>query len=508
MSTYPVVLLILDGWGQAPSGPGNAFTLAKTPNLDSILANQPTASLLCSGRAVGLPDGYMGNSEVGHINIGAGRIVYQDMTRIDIACEDGSIGKNKTLLDVFSAVKASGGNLHFMGLLSDGGVHSHINHLKTLVNLSHGANIPSIVHAFADGRDTAPDSGIRFMKELTSFLPSSSSVGTVSGRYYAMDRDKRWERTEKAWNAIVDAKGETATTALEALEQSYAASLNDEFVLPTVVGSYSGIKDGDAVVMFNFRSDRMRSLAHAFCDEPFDGFTRSRLPKLSGCASMTQYESDLPIPVLFAPQGLENGLGEVISKTEHTQLRIAETEKYAHVTYFFNGGREEPFTGEDRCLIPSPREVSTYDQKPQMSVYEVTEKLLQALETKPYDFVACNLANMDMVGHTGIIPAAIAACEAVDTCVGKILAEVKKKKGVLLVTADHGNAEEMLASDNAPQTSHSKNPVPFVLNDFRDTPVKKLKAQGKLGDIAPTVLTLMHIEIPKEMSGDILCEGS
>ena len=513
-SVTPTLLLILDGWGQATAGPGNAVSLAATPNIDALMALPSRTTLLCSGRAVGLPDGYMGNSEVGHMNIGAGRVVYQDMTRIDIALEDGSFAQNDVIRGVIAAAKESGGALHLMGLLSDGGVHSHIRHLLALVAEAQKAGVPVRVHAFMDGRDTAPDSGIGFMRELTAALgpnTTDATVATVSGRYYAMDRDKRWERTQKAWDALVNGKGPVFSDPLAAVQAAYDAGETDEFITPRLIVPQGGsggvgqctLNDGDAVFFFNFRADRARQLSRCLFDDAFDAFDRVTRPKLAAFATMTQYEGDFPMPAAFVRQDLASGLGQLVSEAGLRQLRIAETEKYAHVTYFFNGGKEDPFEGEDRRLIPSPRDVATYDLKPEMSVRAVTETLLQDWESGRYDFVVCNFANLDMVGHTGVIPAAIKACEAVDECVGRVLAAVKTRKGRLIMTADHGNAEEMLDNGNHPQTAHSKNPVALVLVD-EDAP-KRLKP-GKLGDIAPTVLALWGMPQPAAMTGESLLE--
>ena len=504
----PTLLLILDGWGQAPAGPGNAVSLARTPAIDSLMALPGKTTLLCSGRAVGLPDGYMGNSEVGHMNIGAGRIVYQDMTRIDIALEDGSFAANPVIRDTVAAAKKSGGALHLLGLLSDGGVHSHIRHLFALLDAAREAGVPAFVHAFMDGRDTAPDSGIGFMRQLVERLGPNARVASVSGRYYAMDRDKRWERTQLAWDTLVNGKGPQFGDPLAAVQAAYNAGQTDEFITPRLIvpdgGGLPVIRDGDAVFFFNFRADRARQLSRCLFDLDFAEFDRMRIPRPAAFATMTAYEADFPMPAAFLRQNLDHGLGQVVSAMGLKQLRLAETEKYAHVTYFFNGGIEAPLPGEDRRLVPSPRDVATYDLKPEMSVYEVTDTLIREWESGVYDFIVCNFANLDMVGHTGVIPAAIKACEAVDACVARVTEAVKARKGRLLLTADHGNAEEMLTPDKHAQTAHSKNPVALVIMD-EDAP-RKLKP-GKLGDIAPTVLSLWGVPIPKEMTGEIMVEG-
>lgn len=502
----PTLLLILDGWGQAPAGPGNAVSIANTPNIDTLLASMPKALLQCSGRAVGLPDGYMGNSEVGHMNIGAGRIVYQDMTRIDIAIEDGSFASNKVIAGLVESTRRSGGTLHFMGLLSDGGVHSHINHLLALLDTAAKAGVPVAVHCFMDGRDTEPTSGINFARQLSASLGDNARIGSVIGRYYAMDRDKRWDRVQKAWNALLLGEGRTAPDAAQAVQSAYDAGETDEFIKPCLIVPEGGkpvtIQDGDGVFFFNFRADRARQLTRCLYDPGFAEFDRVHQPKLAAFATMTHYQADYPIPAAFLRQDLADGLGEVVSRAGLKQLRIAETEKYAHVTYFFNGGLEEPFPGEERCLVPSPRDVATYDLKPEMSVYQITDKLLEDWNSGAFSFIVCNFANMDMVGHSGVIPAAVKACEAVDACVGKVLEAVRAAKGRMLLTADHGNAEEMLTPDGHPMTAHSKNKVAFLLID--EDPSKTLRPDGKLGDIAPTILRLWGKDVPEAMSGESL----
>ena len=503
----PTLLLILDGWGQAPAGPGNAVTLADMPAVNALMALPTRTSLLCSGRPVGLPEGYMGNSEVGHMNIGAGRIVYQDMTHIDIALEDGSFFANPVISETIAAAKKSGGALHLLGLLSDGGVHSHIRHLFALLDAARKAGVPAFVHAFMDGRDTAPDSGIGFMRQLVEQLSPNERVASISGRYYAMDRDNRWERVQKAWDVLVHGQGPQFTDPLAAIQAAYAEGLTDEFITPRLIvpegGSPAVIKDEDAVFFFNFRADRARQLSLCLFEANFTEFDRGRLPHLAAFSTMSTYEAGFPMPAAFLRQSLAHGLGQVVSNAGLRQLRIAETEKYAHVTYFFNGGVEEPFPGEERRLIPSPRDVATYDLKPEMSVYEVTDTLIKEWNSGAYDFVVCNFANLDMVGHTGILPAAIKACEAMDACVARVMEAVKARGGRLLLTADHGNAEEMLTPDNRPHTAHTTNPVALVIMD-EDAP-RRLKA-GKLGDIAPTILSLWGMAIPEEMTGENLLE--
>ncbi len=516
MSAAPTLLLILDGWGIAPDGPGNAVRLAKPGNLARLAAEYPTAKLACSGRAVGLPDGFMGNSEVGHMNIGAGRVVYQDMTRIDMAVEDGSLAANATLRDLAQAVSRSGGTLHLMGLVSDGGVHSHLNHLEALLEVFRALGVArQVVHCFMDGRDTPPDSGAGYVERLGASMSRSGAgeVGSLIGRFYAMDRDKRWERVAQAHAALTTGQGARAiphgTAPADAVRQAYAEGLTDEFITPRMFcgpdGAPTGlIRDGDAVFFFNFRADRAREITRAFIDPDFDAFARAAVPKLAGFATMTEYDGSFGLPVAFAPVEITHTLGQVYSEAGLKQLRIAETEKYAHVTYFLNGGREEPFPGEERVLIPSPRDVATYDLKPQMSVFEVTEAFEQAW-AKGLDLAVCNLANLDMVGHTGVLDAAVAACAAVDQCVGRIVAAVLGSGGRVLITADHGNAEEMIAPGGGKMTAHTLNPVPLILVD----PARKgaTLRDGKLADLAPTILHLAGLAQPAEMTGQSLLQG-
>jgi 2,3-bisphosphoglycerate-independent phosphoglycerate mutase len=501
------LLLILDGWGQAPAGPGNALLMASTPHINALLRRPARSELLCSGRAVGLPAGFMGNSEVGHMNIGAGRVVYQDMTRIDMALEDGSFFSNPVLMRTFDAAKQSCGKVHLLGLLSDGGVHSHINHLFALLQAADKAGVRARVHAFTDGRDTAPDSGLGFMRKLTEKLSPADRVAGVYGRWYAMDRDKRWDRVKKAWDAMIHGRAPLFADPVAAVEAAYAAGETDEFIPPRLIANETGesecIRDGDAVFFFNFRADRARQLAQCLFDPAFGEFDRGNLPRLAAFSTMTSYEESFPMPAAFSQRTPEMGLGEVVSRAGMRQLRIAETEKYAHVTYFFNGGVEDPLPGEERRLINSPRDVPTYDLKPEMSVREVTDTLIREWESGIYDFVVCNFANLDMVGHTGVIPAVIKACEAVDECVGRVLAAVEKRGGRLLLTADHGNAEEMLTPEGRPQTAHSKNPVALIVAGA--SPPARI-ANGKLADIAPTVLRLWGMEQPPEMTGSGLLE--
>lgn len=503
----PTLLLILDGWGIAPEGQGNAVKIANTPVFDSLFKNSPNTQLKCSGRAVGLPDGFMGNSEVGHTNIGAGRVVYQDMTRIDIAIEKSELAANKAISSLLDKVKASSGRLHYMGLLSDGGVHSHINHLFALLEVAKDAGIKEVyVHAFMDGRDTSPTSGKTYMKKLVDKMAEIGigQVASVSGRYYSMDRDKHYERNEFSYKALVLGQGGEIDDPVKGVEAAYEAGETDEFIKPRLVSGVDGLlKDGDGVFFFNFRADRARQLCRVLAFKDFSEFDRPAVPEFCDFVTMTQYEGDFPFDTAFPPLSLKNPIGEVISNAGLKQLRIAETEKYAHVTYFMNGGREEPFPNEDRILVPSPREVATYDLKPQMSAEEVTDKLIKALPE--YSLCICNLANLDMVGHSGIIPAAVKACETVDMCVGKIVEAVTKLGGSILLTADHGNAEEMIDAQGGPQTAHSLNNVPlvFIGEAFNNA----VPCEGALCDIAPTILNLMGIAVPAEMTGKNLLES-
>lgn len=513
----PTLLLILDGWGIMPEGgdeKGDAPLLAKTPNLDALFKTRPNSRLIASGRAVGLPEGYMGNSEVGHLNIGAGRIVYQDMTRIDVALEDGSFAANPVFNDMFDKVKKSGGRLHLAGLVSDGGVHSHIRHLESLCALAAEHGVPVRIHCIMDGRDTDPQSGARFVEELERKIRDLPNVkiADLIGRFYAMDRDKRWERVKEAWDlyahGISDA-GLEAPNAAAALQESYANGITDEFIKPVVLlngrnsGEPAGMANGDGLFFFNFRADRMREIVEAFISEDFTAFDRGRVPKLCGMASMSPYEATFNIPVAFPKEAVDEGLGEAVSKAGMRQLRLAETEKYAHVTYFFNGGVEEPFPGEERILVPSPRDVPTYDLKPAMSAREVTQKFLEAWNSGKYDFVVCNLANGDMVGHTGNLKAAEEACAVVDECVGKMVEAVENRCGRMVIIADHGNCEVMISPDGHPHTAHTTNPVPFILIEpGREAVV----SNGKLADIAPTILSLWGMKPTSKMTGKNLVE--
>lgn len=502
----PTLLLILDGWGIASPGPGNAPSLAPTPNMDALSARCPHSRLIASGRDVGLPQGYMGNSEVGHLNIGAGRVVYQDMTRIDVALEDGTFALNPVINGLLAAVKKSGGRLHLAGLLSDGGVHSHIRHLEALCDMAAKAGVPVRVHCLMDGRDTDPKSGAGFVRALEEHIKDQprTRIASLIGRFYAMDRDKRWERVKAAWDLLAHGEGRVAPKGegpVQALEVSYAEGITDEFVKPVRfdLGDAPGMRDGDGLFFFNFRADRMRELTQAFIEPHFKGFARGARPKPAAIGSMTSYEAHFDIPVAFPREAALLGLGEAVSRHGLRQLRLAETEKYAHVTYFFNGGVEEPFAGEDRILVPSPRDVPTYDLAPAMSARQVTEKFLEAWQTGVYDLVVCNLANGDMVGHTGVLKAAVEACAVVDECVGRMAQAVEARNGRMLIIADHGNCEVMLTPEGEPHTAHTTNPVPCILLE----PGGKVTAlaDGRLADVAPTILGLWGLPPTELMTG-------
>ena len=503
----PVALIILDGWGLAAPGPGNAIAAAETPVFDRLFQGEMATELGASGIDVGLPDGQMGNSEVGHTNIGAGRIVYQDLTRISRAITDGSLAENPAFTQAFAAAAIPGQALHLLGLLSDGGVHSHQDHLEALLRLAADYGLKKVyVHAFLDGRDTSPDSGIGYVRRLENYLRESGvgQIATLGGRFYGMDRDQRWERVERHWRTLVLGEGEIFTDAETAVVEAYARKEFDEFIEPVIICSDESekplIKDGDGVIFFNFRGDRAREITMALTKDDFVGFKRPVFPKLGSYVCMSEYDAGFPLPVAFPPQPLENGLGEVVASAGLFQLRIAETEKYAHVTFFFNGGREEPYPGEDRLLVPSPRDVKTYDLKPEMSALKVAEKLIARLDEKPYGLIVLNFANGDMVGHTGFMEAAVKACEAVDNCLGIILEKLHEKGIVALVTADHGNAEALIDESGKPATAHSTNPVPFFITGW-DSPGLHLRQGGILADIAPTLLQVMGIAQPEAMSG-------
>ncbi|HLI10481.1 MAG TPA: 2,3-bisphosphoglycerate-independent phosphoglycerate mutase [Alphaproteobacteria bacterium] len=504
----PVVLCVLDGWGYRSECEDNAICQAHMPVWNRLMAECPHALLDASAHEVGLPDGQMGNSEVGHMNLGAGRVVIQELPRIDQALASGALARNQTLLDFAAKLKASKGRCHLLGLLSPGGVHAHQHHMAALARILAQAGVPVVVHAFLDGRDTPPRSAAEFVDRFLADTKDCTglSIGTVGGRYYGMDRDKRWDRVALAYNAIVGGEGETATDAHTAIAAAYARGENDEFVKPTVIAGYGGMAEGDGLLMANFRADRARQILTALLDPKFDGFPRKVHRHLAAALGMVSYSKELDrlLPALFPPTDLRNTLGEVVSKAGLKQLRIAETEKYAHVTFFFNGGEERLFPGEERILVPSPK-VATYDLKPEMSAEEVTDKLVAAVESGRFDLVVVNYANGDMVGHTGVLEAAIKAAETIDHCMGRLEAAVAKAGGCLLITADHGNCEEMRDSvTGQPLTSHSMNPVPIVLVNAPSW-VKSIR-DGKLADVAPTILALMELPQPAEMSGRVLVE--
>ncbi len=503
MRKKPVVLAILDGYGESKIHEGNAIFEAKTPRMDEFRANYPMSYVHASGLDVGLPDGQMGNSEVGHTNIGAGRIVYQELTRITKSINDGDFFNNEALLGACANCKANGSALHIMGLLSDGGVHSHFDHLLGVINLAKKNGLDKVyIHCFMDGRDVSPTSGIDFVKKLYEATKEigCGEIATVMGRYYAMDRDNRWERVKLAYDAMVKGEGNKCDCAAKAIEESYKAGKTDEFVVPTVItkdGMPTGtISAKDSVIFFNFRPDRAREITRTIVDPEFSGFDRTYFETYYVC--MTQYDASMPnVRVAFKPEKLENTLGEYLSVNGLKQLRIAETEKYAHVTFFFNGGVEKVYDGEDRILVNSPK-VATYDLQPEMSAYEVTDKLLAALDTNKYDVVILNYANCDMVGHTGVFDAAVAAVEAVDECVGKTVDAVLAKGGVALITADHGNADKMMEEDGSPFTAHTTNLVPLIIAGAGNVLIRE---GGVLADLSPTMLKLMGLEQPKEMTG-------
>ena len=496
----PLVLMILDGFGIAPDE-GNAIAAAKKPNLDKIFAENPHTQIGASGLDVGLPDGQMGNSEVGHTNIGAGRIVYQELTRITKSAQEGDMDKNPALLKAMENAKENGKALHLMGLLSDGGVHSHNTHLYALLEMAKRQGLEKVfVHCFMDGRDVPPSSGKDYVKELMEKLDEIGvgKIATVMGRYYAMDRDNRWERVEKAYAAMVYGEGLEADCPLCAMQNSYDNDVTDEFVVPTVVKGAEPIEAGDSVIFYNFRPDRAREITRTLVDPDFSGFERKKgfFPLTYVC--MTQYDATMPnVEVAYKPESLENTFGEYISKQGMSQLRIAETEKYAHVTFFFNGGVEKQYPGEDRILVKSPA-VATYDLQPEMSAYEVTDKMVEAVKSGKYDALILNYANCDMVGHTGVFEAAVKAVEAVDTCVGRVVEAVKEMGGCVLLTADHGNADKMVDTDGEPFTAHTTNPVPFCVINHPC----QLREGGRLADIAPTMLKVLGLPQPAEMTGE------
>jgi 2,3-bisphosphoglycerate-independent phosphoglycerate mutase len=505
------MLMILDGFGVNEQKEGNAVKLANTPNLNEILTKNPNTIVHTSGLAVGLPDGQMGNSEVGHTNIGAGRIVYQDLAKITKAIEDGDFFSVPEFVKAIENCKKNNSKLHIMGLLSDGGVHSHNRHLYALLEMAKRKDFENVfVHCFMDGRDTPPASGEGYITELEEKMKEKGigQIATISGRFYAMDRDKRWERVSQAYNAIVNGEGEKAISAVSAIEESYQKEVFDEFVKPTVITNKNGepvakLENGDSVIFFNFRPDRAREITRSIVDKDFDGFETQKLDTYFVC--MTPYDETMPnVDVAYRKEELKNTFGEYISNKGLKQLRIAETEKYAHVTFFFNGGKEEQYIGEDRILVPSPK-VETYDLKPEMSAYEVTDKVVEAIKSEKYDSIILNFANPDMVGHTGSVDAAIKALEAIDECVGNVVEAINEVNGVLLITADHGNCEQMVDyKTGEPQTAHTTNPVPLAIVGL---PVNKKIKEGRLADLAPTMLDLMGLEKPDEMTGESLLEN-
>lgn len=510
----PVVLLILDGYGLNPNREGNAIAMANTPVMDKLESECPFVPGFASGLQVGLPEGQMGNSEVGHMNMGAGRIVYQELTRISKSIQDGDFFENENLLAAVKNCQEKDSALHLMGLLSNGGVHSHIEHIFGILELAKRNGLKKVyLHAFLDGRDTPPDSGRYFLKTVEEKMAELGvgEIATISGRYYAMDRDKNYDRVQKAYDAMTKGVGNTANSVSEAIEASYQAEALDEFVVPTVIlkdgKPRATVKDGDSVIFYNFRPDRAREMTHCFCDTDFDFFNRGSRPETC-FVCFTDYDPLIPNKlVAFKKQSINNTLGEYVASQGLKQVRIAETEKYAHVTFFFNGGVEEPNQGEDRILVPSPKDVATYDLKPQMSCPEVCDKMVEAIESGKYDLVITNFANPDMVGHTGVIPAAVKAIEVVDEAVGRVVEAVKKVDGQLFILADHGNADKMIDEETGePFTAHTTNPVPFIL--VNADPKYRLRENGCLADVAPTLLQLMELPQPAEMTGkSLLIEG-
>ena len=504
MKNKLTMLMILDGFGINPKEDGNAVKLAKTPNIDELMKTCPVTEMYTSGMNVGLPDGQMGNSEVGHTNIGAGRIVYQELTRITKSIEDGDFFSNKELVNAIENCKKNNSKLHILGLLSDGGVHSHIRHLYAILELAKRRDFEDVyVHCFLDGRDTPPASAEGYIAKLEEKMKEKGvgKIASISGRFYAMDRDKRWDRVQKCYNALVNGDGIKKTSAISAIEASYQKEVFDEFVEPTLICNgekpIATIEDNDSVIFFNFRPDRAREITRALVDPNFDGFETKKMNLYYVC--FTQYDETMPnVEIAFKPTTLKNTFGEYISNKGYTQLRIAETEKYAHVTFFFNGGEEKQYPGEDRILVPSPK-VATYDMQPEMSAREVTEKVVEAINSKKYDNIILNYANPDMVGHTGVLEAAIKAVETIDECVGKVVEAVREQDGVLIITADHGNCEQMINyTTGDPHTAHTTNPVPLILVGMENAKIKS----GKLADLAPTMLDIMGLEKPEEMTGE------
>ncbi|TFH87597.1 2,3-bisphosphoglycerate-independent phosphoglycerate mutase [Billgrantia azerbaijanica] len=514
----PVALIILDGYGHNPDPESNAVAAARTPNMDRLWQERPHALIHTDGRYVGLPDGQMGNSEVGHMNLGAGRIVYQDFTRITKAIDEGELERNPVLTAPIDAAVAKGGAVHLLGLLSPGGVHSHEDHILAMAELAARRGATRVyVHAFLDGRDTPPRSAQASIERVNARLAAlvgegNGRVASLIGRYFAMDRDNRWDRVEKAYRLLTEGEGEvTAASAEAGLAAAYERGENDEFVSATAIQGADGpavIADGDAALFMNFRADRARELTRAFVEDDFTGFTRRVRPALAGgsLVTLTQYAADIPAPAAFPPEELVNTLGEVMEKRGLTQLRIAETEKYAHVTFFFSGGREAEYEGETRVLVPSPQDVKTYDEKPEMSAVEVTDRLVEAIDAGRFDLIVCNYANGDMVGHTGDFDAAVKAIEAVDACVGRVVEAIERAGGACLITADHGNAEQMVNPDTGvAQTAHTTFDVPLIYVGPRAV---RLRDDGRLCDIAPTLLTMMEQPVPEEMTGRVLIDAA
>ena len=508
MKRKPVMLMILDGFGINENQKGNAIAVANTPNIDKLMKTWPTTKIHTSGLDVGLPEGQMGNSEVGHTNIGAGRIVYQELTRITKSIEDGDFFSIKELTEAIENCKKNNSNLHVLGLLSDGGVHSHIRHLFAILELAKRKDFENVyVHCFMDGRDTPPTSGESYIAKLEEKMKEKGvgKIATISGRFYAMDRDKRWNRIQKAYDAMVKGEGVKATSAISAIESSYQKEVFDEFIEPTVICNgdtpVATIEDGDSVIFFNFRPDRAREITRTLVDKDFNEFETKDMNLFYVC--FTQYDETMPnVKIAFKPERLENTFGEYISKNGLKQLRIAETEKYAHVTFFFNGGEEKKYEGEDRILVPSPK-VETYDLKPEMSAVEVTDNVVEAINSGKYDSIILNYANPDMVGHTGSLEAAIKAVETIDGCVGRVVEAIEKQNGVVIITADHGNAEQMIDyKTGEPHTAHTTNPVPLILVGIEGVKLR----EGRLADLAPTMLDIMELSKPQEMTGETLIE--
>jgi 2,3-bisphosphoglycerate-independent phosphoglycerate mutase len=500
MMKKTLALIIMDGFGINPDSYGNAVAAARKPNIDRLMAQCPYTTIGASGMDVGLPEGQMGNSEVGHTNIGAGRIVYQDLTRITREIEEGGFFENPILAGGMENCKKTGAALHLMGLLSDGGVHSHNTHLYALLKMAKSFGLKKVfIHCFLDGRDVPPHSGKGFIEQLEEKIIETGvgEIATVMGRYYAMDRDNRWERTQKAYSAIVYGEGIKNPSAARTVGLSYESGVTDEFVVPVVCKEGAQLKAGDSVIFFNFRPDRARQLTRALCDPDFKGFARKNglFPLVYVC--MTQFDATMPnVRVAYRPESLQNAFGEYLSEKKLTQLRIAETEKYAHVTFFFNGGIEKPYEGEDRVLVPSPK-VPTYDLKPEMSAYEVTDEAVRRILSGKYDVIILNFANCDMVGHTGVFAAAVRAVETVDACVGRLIEALEKAGGRCIITADHGNADQMKEPDKSPFTAHTSSRVPFIVYGYDCS----LRGGGRLADIAPTMLEIMGLEIPAQMTG-------